>query len=352
MVPRYNYLYVRDHGDDDYSRSSSDDDDYDEHEVTSPLSIPIETPDPMPTTDEDSWTKPVAWSMPHPTPIPSSTQSPSTETAPPYTSHSALPDDSGASSTRTSLPSNELPPSSTATGGYSGYSSGHDQQKHSNNGPIYAAAVIVPIAVLAIIGAAIFFCMRKRKKQRQIAATQAQMQEMKSRSQPSAQPYLAPPMPPPTHQPSYTAPPLHPPPASPTAQPVILGPISAGSNGNYFTGIDTSDVVSVRNERTGLGDPFADGSSLNEEPPPPYRPRSIAPLSRDTSLRAPPPAVTSQTNLISRQEQPLRSPFEDPQDDDTVSEVSGPALQRDRDDMSVVSDLSYQQDPAIGRPGL
>jgi hypothetical protein len=186
---------------------------------------------------------------------------------------------------------------------------------------------------------------------------------MKARPQPTVQPFLA------TSpvQPSYTAPPSHPPPpASPASpQPVILGPIAPTSNGTYYTGIDTSDIVSMNdrpeNDRTGLGNPFADTSSLNEEPPPPYRPRSlapsalsrdtsvrtsVAPLSRNTSLRAPP--GHSQTNLI---DHPERSPFADP-DDDAVSDVSGPTAGRHQDTLSIVSDLSYQEEPTNTRQSI
>jgi hypothetical protein len=48
----------------------------------------------------------------------------------------------------------------------------------------------------------------------------------------------------------------------------------------------------------------------------------------------------SRTHLIGR------SPFDDPDEEDRVSDLSGPTLGSDGhgDDMSVVSDLSYQRD--------
>lgn len=227
------------------------------------------------------------------------------------------------------------------------------KQPGSKDHPPTSVKVMVPIVLAAIIGALIFFCMRKRKKQKQIAAAQAAAQEMKARN-PTVHPYVSSSLPTPRPL-SRSTPSTNPSPTSPTIpQPVILGPIS-GSNSNYFTGIDTSDVVSVRSsERTGLGNPFADSNSLNEEPPPPYYPRSIAPLSRDTSLRVsqPPPPAWSQTELITTAGQPVRSPFDDPTDDDAVSVVSEPTARQDRDDLSAVSDLSYQQDPVVERPSV
>lgn len=230
----------------------------------------------------------------------------------------------------------------------------------------------VPIVLLLIIGALLFFCLRKRRKQKRVVEAQAQAEEMKMTQCPNVRSYMAPP-PGPAPVP-YPGPPSHPPPPSnPTMpEPVILGPIPAGSNGAYFTGIDTSDIVSVNenqhqhhqhNERTGLGDPFADSNSLQDEPPPPYRPRSIAPSSiapssRHASLRVPPPAAdasTSRTNLIPaaathhQQHPPTRSPFDDPQDDDAVSELGSPTLaaRRGGDALSDVSDLSYQMEPMV-----
>lgn len=269
---------------------------------------------------------------------------------------------SGPTSTATAtlVASDNVPlqtPSSTGLSNFEGGSIGDTQRKESpNHGPVYAAAGAVPVVIIAIIGFVVFFCMRKRRKQKQIAASQTEVQEMKSTQtqemkpeQPTVQAYIAPAVPA-SRAPSYTAPtynmqhPMAPP-------PVILGPISAGSNGNYMTGIDTSDVMSTRNERTGLGDPFADGNSLHEEPPPPYKPRSLA--SRNSSLRIPrsSPSVSSQYSRQSQRSsfQPLSNPFEDPREDDTVSEMSGPTLHRNSDNMSIVSDLSYQQDPQVGR---
>jgi hypothetical protein len=214
-----------------------------------------------------------------------------------------------------------------------------------NQTPLYAAAAVIPVAVLAIIGAIVFVCLRKRKRRRlQAAAAPLHAQEMKSQWKPTMQPYMAPSPPLPVLLPNYSPPPNYPASESPVSPPpIILGPISSGTNGNYMTGIDTSDMVSVTSAR----DPFADGRSL-EEPPPPYRPRSMAPssicpTSRHSSVRvAVLPPADSRTHLVER------SPFEDPEDDN-ISELSGPTTRRDPDAISVISDLSYQFDPVVGR---
>jgi hypothetical protein len=225
-----------------------------------------------------------------------------------------------------------------------------ERKEHSSQGPVYAAAGAIPVVIVAIIIFVVLFRMRKRRKQRQLAVTHSQVvPEMKAR-QPTVNAYMAPAIPA-SRAPSYTAS-THNMQRLRSPPPVILGPISAGFNGNYMTGIDTSDVMSTRNERTGLGDPFTDGNSLHEEPPPPYKPRSLA--SRNSSLRIPRSSmsVSSQHYRHSPHRhtfQSLQNPFEDPREDEVVSDLSGPTLHRDSDSMSVVSDLSYQQDPQVER---
>jgi hypothetical protein len=219
-------------------------------------------------------------------------------------------------------------------------------QDYHSQAPIYAAAALVPVAVLAIIGAIVFVCLRRRKRRRLEAATAAaNVREMKAHSKPTIEPYMAP-----SSLPSAVLPNYYPPVSS---RPIILGPIPSGTNGAYLTGIDTSDMVSVISAnqfRTSMADPLADGRSL-EEPPPPYRPRSMAPssigsTSRHSSVRvAAHPPDTSQTHLIER------SPFDDPEDDN-ISELSGFTIRRETDAASAVSDLSYQLDPVVGRTSL
>lgn len=234
----------------------------------------------------------------------------------------------------------------------------HGAGNNSNKTPMYAAAGAVPVVVI-IVGFFIFFCLRKRRRQRQAAAVNGHTEEMKMQPKPVERPYIAPIMPPspppqaalPQYSPS-TPSSSHPPTAS-SSQPVILGPIPSGNNGAYLTGMDTSDLVSMRSggvSRQGTvvdRDPFADGRSL-EEAPPPYRPSSLPPASlastsRNNSVRmAAPPHMTSRTQLIER------SPFDDPEDDE-VSDITGPTLGGETDAVSNVSELSYQIDPVVGR---
>jgi hypothetical protein len=237
--------------------------------------------------------------------------------------------------------------------GGGGYNWGPSSEKNNNDG-MYAAAAVTPIVVLVIIAAIVFFCMRKRKRQRRETVEAAQVEEMKMRSQtpPTARAYMASPL---GTTPQHTLSNNHlfPAPNSASMEPIILGPIPSGANGAYFTGIDTSDAVSMSstNNFRPPPNPFSDNESLSE-PPPPYRPRSVAPpsftnSSRQSSIRAPiPPPATSQTHLVER------SPFENPFDDDMISELSGPTAGRSEDAMSAVSHLSYQNDPVVNRPTI
>lgn len=217
-------------------------------------------------------------------------------------------------------------------------------------GGVLAATAITPIIVLALIGGCVFLCMRKRKRQkleREVVQKQVQQMTMRTRYQTSAQPYIAP-------APAASAGHLMPPSNPSVPPPIILGPIPSGANGAYFTGIDTSDAISMTcaNNAMSAQRHLSDNDSLTE-PPPPYRPRSVAPpsltnTSRHSSVRSyvAPPA-TSQTQLIER------SPFDDPEDDDdVVSELSGPAAGRSEDAMSAVSDMSYQNDPVVNRSSI
>lgn len=234
-----------------------------------------------------------------------------------------------------------------------------DYRGKMNNGGMYAAAAVTPILVLAIIAGIAYFCMRKRKRQRAEVAAAASRRtademKMQPRSQPATQAYMAPPLGPVPH---FLAPNAHlrPPPRAARTQPIMYGPVPSGANGAYFTGIDTSDVISMNsasNVPPGLPISSADNDSLAEPPPPPYRPRSAAPpsftnSSRHSSLRASmAPPMTSRTQLIER------SPFDDPSDDDTISELSGPTTRRGDDAMSAVSDCSYQNEPVVNRSSL
>jgi hypothetical protein len=276
-----------------------------------------------------------------------------------YSKSKAYSDQNGLGSTPTPTPtqiqSESSPPKPTNDD--SGLVN-HGADNGSNKTPMYAAAGAAPVVVI-VVGFLIFFCLRKRRRQRQAAAVSGHFEEMKMQHKPVERPYVAP-ITPPSPPPQAALPPYSPstpssshPPTASSSQPVILGPIPSGTNGAYLTGMDTSDLVSMRSggvSRQGTivdRDPFADGRSL-EEAPPPYRPSSLPPASlastsRNSSVRiAAPPHMTSRTQLIER------SPFDDPEDDE-VSDISGPTLGRETDAMSDVSELSYQIDPVVGR---
>ncbi|CBX99470.1 hypothetical protein IAQ61_005279 [Plenodomus lingam] len=218
-------------------------------------------------------------------------------------------------------------------------------QEHGNNTTLYAVASIVPAVLLAVVGIVICVCLRRRKRRREEDA-KITIQEMKIHAEATVLEYVVPQV---TARRASSSIPLPPTSTPSQLQPVIIGPILSSSNGAYMTGLDTSDMVSITSNNVRPVDPFADNNSL-EEPPPPYRPRSVAPpsfvsTSRQSSLRSHDyPPSTSQTQLIER------SPFEDPNDD--VSVGSGSAQERSDDSTSTVTDMSYQHDPMINRSAL
>jgi len=140
-------------------------------------------------------------------------------------------------------------------------------------------------------------------------------------------------------------------PASSGPQPVIL---TTTMNNTYYTGIDTSDHISLTDQRSHTSAESVTG----DEPPPPYRPRSVPPISRETSQRT--AAPTRNTGVLSSRNDPMsgaglirrsdevRSPFDDPEssDDDALSQISTIRSypRRAPDQLSVVSDLSYQEE--------
>ncbi|TID18100.1 hypothetical protein E2P81_ATG11067 [Venturia nashicola] len=128
--------------------------------------------------------------------------------------------------------------------------------------------------------------------------------------------------------------------------PIIL---STTMNDAYYTGIDTSDHISLTDQRS-----EASAETFGEEPPPPYRPRSVPPISRETSVRN---SMCRNASVRSSRHDPMsgsnlmrrsvdvRSPFDDPEDsdDDNLSQISTirSLPRRDTDRLSVVSDMSY-----------
>lgn len=139
--------------------------------------------------------------------------------------------------------------------------------------------------------------------------------------------------------------------------PVIL---STTMNDAYYTGIDTSDHISLTDQRS-----EASADTFGEEPPPPYRPRSVPPISRETSVRtsmcrdlsvrSSRHDPMSGTNLM-RRSVDVRSPFDDPEDsdDDNLSQISTirSLPRQDTDRLSVVSDMSYQEESMHTHTGV
>ncbi|KAF1947415.1 hypothetical protein EJ02DRAFT_89174 [Clathrospora elynae] len=333
--------------------------------ITGPLVLPITVVIPIGNSNLLSKTMPPPYTQPTARPSNTRTERPSvepsfaTKTWPASASTASTYQEGGdvpsLAITPTPVASNEESPTFTPTNALGGERPTWPLgQQQANKTPMYAAAAIIPIIVLAIIGGVAIVCLRRRRRRGvETTASQTSAQEMKLQPQPQTRmrPYMAPPPPAISISQQYTPSPSQLPPTSTPSQfqPVILGPISSGSNGAYLTGIDTSDMVSMTSNNLRPVDPFSDNNSLSE-PPPPYRPHSVAPpsftsTSRQSSVRASARPATSQIQLMQR------SPFDDP-DDDTVSEPSGPTLRRNDDAVSAVSDLSYQNDALVERPPL
>jgi len=151
--------------------------------------------------------------------------------------------------------------------------------------------------------------------------------------------------------------------------PVIL---STTMNNGFFTGIDTSDAVSLSDARS-----MASHDTFGEEPPPPYRPRSVPPISRETSVRTSIMSGTPNRNSsirsghrqtlssgsIIRRSNEVRSPFDDPEedeeDDDNLSDISTirgsftGSRETERLNISRSSTVdSYHDSPTNSRPNL
>ncbi|EON62148.1 hypothetical protein W97_01367 [Coniosporium apollinis CBS 100218] len=167
---------------------------------------------------------------------------------------------------------------------------------------------------------------------------------------------------------------LHPTPPAP----VIIAPLSR-SNAAYYSGIDTSDAVSVTPSGRAISAYNRCSSEAgHEEPPPPYRPRSVPSISesRNSSLRLPEGLRAMLVMERGRQGQERehergrtaeagdrrgeRNPFEDPDaDEGGVSDAEDGGVvdgmgSRDMEEMSEVSELSYQSEgeEAVPRMGV
>ncbi|QDS77485.1 hypothetical protein FKW77_000071 [Venturia effusa] len=237
------------------------------------------------------------------------------------------------------------------------------QRKPGPHGPtfpvIIALSIIFPTIIIALSLCAFYFlCIRRRRQTRQdhegaavIAARR--VPEMKN-SGPRGDPNmlnaraLASDFTP--ADVSLLTPPATTSSAGTATPPVIL---TTTMNDAYYTGIDTSDHISLNDHRS-----EASADTFGEEPPPPYRPRSVPPISRETSVRT---SICRNTSLRSSRHDPLsgsnlmrrsvdvRSPFDDPEDsdDDNLSQISTirSLPRRDTDRLSVVSDMSYREEP-------
>jgi hypothetical protein len=224
-----------------------------------------------------------------------------------------------------------------------------------------AAGALATIAMLFLVGGLCLFMCRKGRKRGATARQQNRMtpgpemavKTVRTGAAVDTRAYIRPPSsePPPTLlSPSSNSTP------SSVQQPEAPVLLSNVIDRSYYTGMDTSDrfsVVEPSHQRESEG--YA--SSITE-PPPPYRPRSIPSFSRESSMRASgsvsgrPPSYGGKLTVRSQREQPIRSPFEDPDPDDQEAPVSPATAEpsnasmrtRDLEEMSDVSEISYQHE--------
>jgi hypothetical protein len=225
------------------------------------------------------------------------------------------------------------------------------QAEHHGHAPfpaIVAVGIIIPLILISLSVLGCFYCIRLRRRQHRqnIGNAGPQMTNMsgvRGGMGLTERAYFGPVTTPPAavlspHTPTS--------PASSGPPPVIL---STTMNNTYYTGIDTSDHISLTDQRSHT----SAESITGDEPPPPYRPASVPPISRETSLRA----TASNRNdplsgagLIPRSEE-VRSPFDDPEssDDDALSQISTIRSypRRPTDRRSVASDMSYQDEEHV-----
>jgi len=247
-----------------------------------------------------------------------------------------------------------------------------DQDDHHglSSGVIAAAGVIATIIfILVLLGLCVFLC-RRSKKTRERAARQQevtsaqQMMAMKSGNSSNVvdvRTYTMPTIQTPTSSnqsaPISTTSPLSASPSSlpssqrsaPQVPPVIL---STSMGHSYFTGIDTSDHISLADNRS------TSNTIDSDEPPPPYRPRSVPPLSRECSVHIANGMVPNYRPgaAISPMEESIQNPFDDPEGDVSDLEDESPRhlnnISIPDDHLSIVSDISYQQEPATTRSSV
>ncbi|KAK7526210.1 uncharacterized protein IWZ02DRAFT_447157 [Phyllosticta citriasiana] len=227
-----------------------------------------------------------------------------------------------------------------------GHSSSGDHSSYSkdSSGPSTGkilAATLLPLIAVTVVSLAIWMILRRRHQRRRMAE-QAEMkmhmgdEVAEHRGDPPQ--YRSPARSSERLTTSEVTPALSPP------APVIISSVAPSST--YFSGIDTSEAFSVRsNSVRSHNRPagFVMDGEFHEEPPPPYKPCSVPPLSREASIRS--RAISDDGFLpvttLGQQHAPLRNPFADPVDEDD-------------DQYSMVSDYSYtrndRRDRSDGRP--
>jgi len=125
---------------------------------------------------------------------------------------------------------------------------------------------------------------------------------------------------------------------------------------NYYTGIDTSDGLSVADSQTHPSNTVF-MSAAGDEPPPPYRPRSVPPVSRENSVRVANGMVPGYAPRASLRKPPvMQSPFADPVEEggslgESSSRRSGDN-DVDDDGASVTSNFSFQREPMAVRSAI
>ena len=260
-----------------------------------------------------------------------------------------------------------LNPSTTTADGSSQHPSNSaslDNEVHRAPVPaIVAMGIIIPLILIGLSALACFFCIRRRRREHGATEVEAMRggtaaPQMKSvgvgggltTNAQSERAYMASPT-----TAAATAAVLSPASTSSSTTPIAPQPVilSTTMNNGFYTGIDTSDHISLTDQRS-----QASAETFGEEPPPPYRPRSVPPMSRESSVRQPMAGMNacprssrhdplSGAGLIRRSDE-VRSPFDDPEssDDDAISQISTIRSYRNRpgDALSVVSDISYQED--------
>jgi len=234
--------------------------------------------------------------------------------------------------------------------------------------PWLMAAIVLVVLFFLAGSLSAFLVMRARRRRDATPAGIPEMRDLALGQGRNSRAYIRPPSSEPPSSATQrsnsdaTTPVSDTPPTQRQSQPVIL---STTMDQAYYTGLDTADQVSLSDTRSQECADIYDG----DEPPPPYRPRSVPPISRDASVRTSNTARTpsnarrnqnndqSTSHLIGGmpRSQDLRSPFEDPDEDDAASETSEVTVRphcQAHDRLSVVSDLSYQHEPVQGRSSL